>query len=659
MHNRQMSKEIIFSIVMPVWNRANIVSKAIDSVLSQTYNSYELIIVDDGSEDGLEEVVRPYLSERVFYYRISRSGVSAARNYALKHAKGDYIAYLDSDNIWHSEYLLTMLQSLNHKDPLRKAAYCGYTLYKKNSAGEMQLEGIRGEEFNFKKLLVGNYIDLNSFIHSRECVDSVGFFDENLKRLVDWDYIIRITAKFEPLFVPQVLMDYMSGLASNSITYTENYELAYNAIKLKNKAYNRSVTIWHDTIGYRWEDVPDKKYFNWLNVSQGELDKINFTANGYPYMLQIEPTNFCNLACPLCPSGKNELGRERRHLTLEEFKTVIDDLEDYLLFLVMWSWGEPFMNPELPAMIKYASAKGIKTVTSTNGQFLANESYLTELFASGLNTLIVAIDSLHEENYESYRKRGSLNRALEGLSHAIELKRKLGIKTHINMRMVIMKQNEHELVSLRAKAKMIGADRFSVKTVNPSCDSHLTDEGIVPENPRYRRYEYQENSFQRKRVDGKCGFIPSMCVIHSNGDIVPCCYDYDGTMNVGNIHAQKISEVWNGPEFRELRRKVTCNRSSLAKCKNCGINFKLSPSGWFVESINFSDERLERRLHEFGNRIEELVNEIAEMRKSLVWRMLMRFHTGIIENVLPFYTKRRKIYDKGIHWGRSLISPEK
>ena len=587
-----MVKKGMFSIVMPVWNRANIVSKAIKSVLSQSYGNYELIIVDDGSKDGLDEVVRPYLSQKVFYHTIAHGGVSGARNYALKHAHGEYIAYLDSDNVWHPEYLLTMGEALNRDNPPGRVAYCRCNVYKiDNTNSVLRFDSVRGENFNFKSLLSGNYIDLNTLVHAKECIDRVGFFDENLRRLVDWDYIVRLTAKFEPVFVPQVLVDYYLGLADNAITLIEDHDLAYHVIVEKNKQFDRPVIIFHDGIDYQWENVPDKKYRNWLRMSQGELDTTHFTANGYPFMLQIEPTNLCNLACPFCPAGRNDLGRERRSLTLEEFKSVIDDLSDYLLFLVMWGWGEPLLHPDLPDMIRYATSKGIKTVTSTNGHCFTNERYLADLLTSGLTTLIVAIDSLQQDNYEKFRKNGSLNKALEGLERTIKLKNTLGSSTHINMRMVITKQNEQELESLRAKAKLMGVDRFSVKTVNPSCDSPFLDEGVVPENPLYQRFAYKKNTYQRIRVEADCSYIWFICLVHSNGDIIPCCYDYDAKMAVGNIHTRKISEVWNGPEFRELRRTVTCERDSLNRCKNCDVNFKLSKTGWFCESVDFRKER--------------------------------------------------------------------
>jgi radical SAM protein with 4Fe4S-binding SPASM domain len=639
--------------------------KAIESVLAQTFEKYELIIVDDGSEDGLNKVVKPYLSEKVFYHRISHRGVSAARNHGLKRSRGDYIAYLDSDNLWHPDYLLKMWEALHQEDPPRMAAYCMYNLYKRDEkTGRIFLDGVKGEEFNFKKLIAGNYIDINSFVHSRDCIDRVGLWDETLKRLVDWDYIIRVTAKFGPLFLSEVLVDYFLGATKESVSFKEDYTAPYEAIRKKNRRYERPVTLEHDTIRYQWTDVPHKKYYNWMRMTQGDLDTTTFKANGFPFMLQIEPTNFCNLSCPLCPAGSGDLGRDRRHMTLDEFKSIIDDLEDYLLLLVMWSWGEPFLSPDLPAMIKYASEKGIKTVTSTNGQLLSNESYMEELMACGLTTLIVAIDSLCEENYKAYRRKGSLNLALDGLKRVVVLKKKLGLKTHINMRMVIMRQNEHEIDSLRSMADSLGVDRFSVKTVNPSCDSPMSDEGVVPENPTYRRYEYVKDTYQRIRVNSVCGSVWGMCEVHSNGDIVPCCYDYDGKMKIGNINQQKITEVWNGPGFRALRRRVTYERDSLKRCKDCGINFKLSSGSWFVESLDFSRHRngegdalkdLEERLQNANQKIESLERQIEEMQSSIVWQLLMRYHEDFVEQAFPCNTKRRRWYDHGLQKGRLLV----
>jgi len=108
----------------------------------------------------------------------------------------------------------------------------------------------------------------------------------------------------------------------------------------------KPVHIVFDALDFKWENVPATKYDNFMKMRDIEANPHCFHVEGYPYMLQIEPTNRCNLQCPLCPAGTNRLERERRDLTLDEFKTIIDDMEDYLLFLILWEWGEPFKNLE-------------------------------------------------------------------------------------------------------------------------------------------------------------------------------------------------------------------------------------------------------------------------------------------------------------------------
>jgi glycosyltransferase involved in cell wall biosynthesis len=222
----------LFSIIMPVWNRAEIVTASIQSVLDQRLQDYELLIIDDGSEDALETVVRPYLSEKIIYHHIPHGGVSAARNAGLNLARGKWIAYLDSDNSWHSEFLSIMHTKLSRDWRKRKAAYCKYNLCQKNlKNGQHTIHSIEGRGFNFKKLLLKNYIDLNTFVHSRECLKDVTRFDEDLKRLNDWDFILQLTQKYKPLYVRQVLMDYYLGITDNTITLNEPLRLPQRHIQ--------------------------------------------------------------------------------------------------------------------------------------------------------------------------------------------------------------------------------------------------------------------------------------------------------------------------------------------------------------------------------------------------------------------------------------------
>ncbi len=596
-------KRKTFSIIMPVWNRTNIVKRSIESILSQTFEDYELLIIDDGSEDDLERAVYPYLSENVLYFKIPHSGASAARNYGIKKAKGEFIAYLDSDNTWHKEFPSKMHHAISASNDKKEMAYCMCNFFEKNrESGNIQKTKTVGKEFNFNELLKENYIDLNSLIHTRKCIEFTGFFDEKLKRLNDWDFIIRITSRFEPLFVPEILVDYYYGITDNAISIVENFKVAYEHIGRKKVKYKKPIEVFHDRIKYVFKDVPDKKYYNWLKMISKDLNTSNFLAWGYPYILQIEPTSICNLDCPLCPTGRKELGREYRHMTLNEFKPIIDDMESYLLFLVLWDWGEPLMNPELPAMVRYAAERGIKTVTSTNSHFFDDEEYLAELLRSGLSTLIVAIDSLYDKQYQIYRKKGNLSKAITGLKKVLALKKNLNSDTIINMRMVIMKQNEHELKEMRNMAKKLKVDKFTVKTLNPSCGLIAMDKELVPVNPKYRRFKYKKGTYERIRQNEPCRRVWQTSNIFSNGDVAPCCWDYNSEMKAGNVFETPFSKIWNSPAYRELRKRIYYEKDQIPKCGLCTLGFKYSNKDWFVEVHDFNKENItERILNKIAN----------------------------------------------------------
>ena len=573
----------MFSIIMPVWNRAGFIERAIESVIKQNYKEYELLIVDDGSEDNLEEIVKPFLNDKIIYHRIEHSGVCAARNYALQKAKYPYIAYLDSDNTWHPDYLEKMFKVLNDDNKKKHVAYCMANRYEKNpSTGQYERHGTVCKEFNFFKLMEANFIDLNTFVHSRDVLKYTGLFDENLKRLVDWEFIIRVILLYEPVFIRESLVDYYNSVADNSITLSEDFETANNYIKQKHSGLRKRLTIRHEGILYKWDNVSDKKYLNWLRVNQPIFNTDEYTSWGYPFMLQIEPTNTCNLECTLCPVGRNELNRKAKHMKLDEFKRIIDDMKDYLLMLILWDWGEPFMNPEFPEMIKYATQCGIKTMTSTNAHFLNNSEYVERILTSGLTTLIVAFDSINNKNYELYRKRGDLK-------NVVRIKEQVGSDTIINLRTVVMKTNEHELEKIKKFAYKAGVDRYTLKTCNPGCQDDSMETDMLPDNPKYNRFEFKPGTREPIRIDQECPRPWRMTNIFSNGDVVPCCYYYDAKIKLGNVNEKLLSEMWNQESFRNFRKLLYHNKEALERCNYCYINFKMPENGWIPETTDLKE----------------------------------------------------------------------
>lgn len=205
----------LISIIMPAYNREDTIMAAITSVLAQTYSHFELVIVDDGSTDGTVQVVESFADDRIRLIKgPGRSGVSEARNIGLRAAKGELIAYLDSDNTWQPEYLSAMVAAL-HKTPHAQAAYSGQYLYRGTHPEPF---AIRFASFNKGLLENRNYIDLNCFMHSKQVFKKTGMFDTQLKRFVDWDLILKISSEFTIISVPVILSNYFYELAENAIT---------------------------------------------------------------------------------------------------------------------------------------------------------------------------------------------------------------------------------------------------------------------------------------------------------------------------------------------------------------------------------------------------------------------------------------------------------
>ena len=209
------------SVIMPTWNRENVISLAIDSALNQSFPIYELIISDDGSTDNTIELIQLNYPKEIACGKIKilknkHKGVSASRNAALIASSGDLIAYLDSDNQWRKDFLLLMVAIFNELDELN----CAYSALKSHD-NDRNRTLVRGTSYNRKQLLHSNFIDLNIFVHRRIVYEQFGGFDTDLKRLVDWELIIRYTKNYEPAYLPFIGADYfLDNKKFNNITTT-------------------------------------------------------------------------------------------------------------------------------------------------------------------------------------------------------------------------------------------------------------------------------------------------------------------------------------------------------------------------------------------------------------------------------------------------------
>ncbi len=186
----------LLSVVMPVWNREFIVEDAIRSVQAQSFDNWELIVVDDGSTDGTRDVVRRIgeSDHRVRLVQGMHGGVSAARNSAVDVARGRYLAFLDSDNKWQPNFLEFALKGMISSGA--RAGYAGVELIDADTREKVY----RAYEGGLDELKVYNFIDLNVLVVETELVREVGIFDTKIKRWVDHDFVLRIAERTEPKF---------------------------------------------------------------------------------------------------------------------------------------------------------------------------------------------------------------------------------------------------------------------------------------------------------------------------------------------------------------------------------------------------------------------------------------------------------------------------
>lgn len=219
------------SIIMPTRNRAAILPKAIASVLAQDYQAWELLVVDDGSEDDTAAVVAAIADPRVRYLPGTGQGAAAARNIGHAAARGAIFAYLDSDNQWTPRHLRTLVAFLlvNQLD----LAYSAMRLESE--------EGVRfrGRGFKYRDLVQMNYVDLNAIVHRRALTEEHGGFDTSLRRMMDWDLVLRYAKGAKVDYAPFIGVLYDERKDGDRITVREPVSWRY-------RIQNRYLIDWAD-----------------------------------------------------------------------------------------------------------------------------------------------------------------------------------------------------------------------------------------------------------------------------------------------------------------------------------------------------------------------------------------------------------------------------
>ena len=192
------------SVVIPTFNRISLVARAIDSVLKQSLNPYEIIVVDDGSDDGTSEMIQNnYKSIKLIQQQ--NNGVSAARNNGIKHAKGDWIALLDSDDEWTEKKLENQVDRLI-KTPEYDFCHTNEIWIRNGVRVNQRKKHEKYGGYIFDKCLDICRISPSSVLFRKNILDHVGWFDDQLPVCEDYDLWLRITSEYRILFIDDPLI---------------------------------------------------------------------------------------------------------------------------------------------------------------------------------------------------------------------------------------------------------------------------------------------------------------------------------------------------------------------------------------------------------------------------------------------------------------------
>jgi len=296
---------------------------------------------------------------------------------------------------------------------------------------------------------------------------------------------------------------------------------------------------------------------------------------GMPISYSIEPTNHCNLQCPECPSGLGTLTRPLGLLKIDDFKKLIDEIKDTAFYIQLFFQGEPYINKNLPEMIRYAQAKNLYVSISTNGHFV-NEKNVDLVIDNAPDKLIFSVDGLDEESYQKYRIGGTFEQADKGLRTLIRSKQSRGLKKpFIEFQFIVMKQNENQMEDVNRYCQEVGVDKLVFKTMQIS--SYENAVKFLPTNKKYRRYILDNNSFKIKyEIKNHCFALWRTSVLTWDGRVVPCCFDKDAVNEIGIVNGKTFGAVWKSDKYYNFRDQILSNRKSVPMCTNCTEGLKVN-----------------------------------------------------------------------------------
>lgn len=294
---------------------------------------------------------------------------------------------------------------------------------------------------------------------------------------------------------------------------------------------------------------------------------------GLPPVLTVEPTNYCNLECPLCVTGSGRMQRPGGRMSLDMFKRLVDEIGDKIWYVIFFHQGEPYLNNAFLPAVAYAHQHGLYTTTSTNAHYLDTRN-AERTVASGLSSMIVSLDGATQATYARYRVGGELERVLQGIRNLVAAKEKARSKTpYILLQFLVMRHNEHEVPAIEKLARELKVDRLLKKNIQVETYEEALE--WMPRDEKFQRYAIGEKEIRVRRGGrGTCPRPFLSALVNWDGGVVPCCFDKNGAFPMGDLRdGQSFTEIWSNGAYSDFRTKMLKRREEIDICKNCNQGF--------------------------------------------------------------------------------------
>ncbi len=193
-----------FSVVIPVFNRKRFFKSCLDSVLNQTFEDFDVYVIDDGSTDGTITLMAEYINRGINYIRVKHGGVSYARNIGINLAKSEYIAFLDSDDKWDKRKLEITFNYINNY-PEVFVFHTDEIWFKNGMELKQRKKHKKPSGYVYKNCLPLCCVGMSTSVVKKVLFDEVGLFDENLPACEDYDLWLRICSKYKIKLIPEPL----------------------------------------------------------------------------------------------------------------------------------------------------------------------------------------------------------------------------------------------------------------------------------------------------------------------------------------------------------------------------------------------------------------------------------------------------------------------